>query len=256
LGLRLGLEEAARAVSNTYIRLGLNPRVILLGEGWGRRRARAVIYDLDGTLVEFRFDVAGSRRAVISRLEALGFDTRRLGPRTLTQEILEEVRRQTGRGGVRHPVEAVISLVDRELGRFELAAAERAEALPWTFEVVRETRRRGYATALVTNSGRAAVARVIDRLGLDPRLFDVVVTRNDVNNLKPAGEPLLKALEALGVPPGDALYVGDSVIDIGAARAAGVRVVSVASGLYPSEKLRAAGPDALIPSLWELLALL
>jgi pyrophosphatase PpaX len=67
------------------------------------------------------------------------------------------------------------------------------------------------------------------RLGIE-RWFDVVVTCDDTAAHKPDPEPILLALERLGVRPEDAAYVGDSPFDVGAARAAGVFAVAVSWG--------------------------
>jgi len=85
-------------------------------------------------------------------------------------------------------------------------------------------RARGLGTAIVTNSPRAAALAVTARHRIE---VDVLLTATDVEREKPAPDLVLGACERLGVVPGDALVVGDSVYDGMAARAAGARFVGL-----------------------------
>jgi len=74
--------------------------------------------------------------------------------------------------------------------------------------------------------------------------------------MKPKPDGLLKALDLLSLSKDELLYVGDSVLDIQAADAAGVRIASVATGNYSRERLGAEGADLIMSSISELPALL
>jgi HAD superfamily hydrolase (TIGR01509 family) len=85
--------------------------------------------------------------------------------------------------------------------------------------------------------------------------FGTVVTAADVGRRKPDPEGLLRAAEALGVAPARAAYVGDSVVDIRAARAAGMYAVGVLSGAGDGAVLAAACADRLVAGHRDLPAL-
>jgi HAD superfamily hydrolase (TIGR01509 family) len=87
-------------------------------------------------------------------------------------------------------------------------------------------------------------------------LFDAVLGPEDVPRPKPAPDMLLAALARLNVSASEALYIGDMVVDIETARAAGVVVWSVATGSDRADVLEKARPDRLLHSLTELPALL
>ncbi len=72
---------------------------------------------------------------------------------------------------------------------------------------------------------------------------------------KPAPDMALAALEALGVPAGETLFVGDMTIDVETARACGMAVAVVPSGSATVEELVASRPDHLLASLEEVLPL-
>ena len=79
----------------------------------------------------------------------------------------------------------------------------------------------------------------------------------DTSRHKPDPEPVLLAIEQLGGTPDEAVYVGDSPFDIGAAKAAGVFAVAVGwGGIHPDERLLAEEPDAFVRTPEELLDVL
>jgi pyrophosphatase PpaX len=104
------------------------------------------------------------------------------------------------------------------------------------------------ALGIVTSGNRARVARELEGLGLRG-LFGAVVAADDVEKRKPDPEPIVRGLELLGVPAGEAAYVGDSPEDVEMAQAAGVYVVGVPGPFPNREELKAAGPDLVCDSL-------
>jgi HAD superfamily hydrolase (TIGR01662 family) len=131
--------------------------------------------------------------------------------------------------------------------------ADATRWMPHAPELLAALASRGVALALVTNKTRAVTVALMDRLGVTPR-FRAVVAGGDAA-LKPSPEPVLRALEALGVPAEKAWMVGDAVQDIEAGRAAGCTTIAVAGGFQATERLAAAAPDHLVASLADVLAL-
>jgi HAD superfamily hydrolase (TIGR01509 family) len=83
--------------------------------------------------------------------------------------------------------------------------------------------------------------------------FDVVLSRNDVQNLKPKPDGLNLALEKLGIGKDNSMLVGDSLDDLNAAKNAGVRIMIITDGENAKEDILAAKPDHLIQCYEELL---
>ena len=109
----------------------------------------------------------------------------------------------------------------------------------------------GRKLGIVTSKRRKTAQLALDRLGIE-HYFDTIVTSDDTATHKPSPEPVLLALERLGVEPGDAAYVGDSPYDVGSARAAGVFSVAVSwGGMHNVEDA-----DAVVANTEELLAVL
>jgi pyrophosphatase PpaX len=216
---------------------------------------KAVLFDLDGTLIEFKFKVRESREAMIRFLQSEGFDVSGMTTETKTQSIFDlaesQLQSQAGLVGKGHTVGKIRGDLSSILDDFELRAFGEAKAHPGSLKVLRSISERGIKTAVVTNSGRKPVDALLGGFGFLPYLT-LIITRDEVKKLKPQPDGLLTALEKLGVNAEDALYVGDSVIDIDAAKSAHVISVAVATGLYEAEKLADRGPNYLIRNIDEL----
>ena len=86
--------------------------------------------------------------------------------------------------------------------------------------------------------------------------MDVMVGADDVEQPKPHPAPVTKALERLGAVPREALFVGDSPIDIQAGRAAGTHTAAALWGPFPRELLEKERPDHCVERVSDLTSLL
>ncbi len=105
-----------------------------------------------------------------------------------------------------------------------------APLYPGVRELLAHLRGSGLATAMVTGTARVNVAR---HLGELVPTFSAVVTADDVTHTKPHPEPYLAALRLLGIEASQAVVVENATLGIRSAKAAGIRVVAVASTLAP-----------------------
>lgn len=211
--------------------------------------AVAAIFDIDGTLVTFKFDVRGTRKALLDELKARSFDTGGLDLTTPTQQILDAAKAQVpeDRGAYEELRRSVYSILDT----FELESVASASVFPGTREALRYLKSRGVRIAVLTNSGRRAASETLSRAGLLD-CFEFVLTRDETETMKPRPEGLAKAVSILSLPKRGVYYVGDSPYDIAAAKQAGLKVVSVATGNYSEERLRKEGADYVISSISDL----
>lgn len=106
---------------------------------------------------------------------------------------------------------------------------------------------RGFAIAVVTSKARVRFERDAVVAGLTD-LIDVSVCGDDVRNAKPDPEPVLRALTLAGVPADRAILIGDTVADVGAGVAAGVRVVGAGWGYGEREVLLELGANTVLDS--------
>jgi phosphoglycolate phosphatase len=152
--------------------------------------------------------------------------------------------------------------VEATLGRFcahyeQLYAGDgsTATAFPGVLEGLRALHAAGLKLAVVTNKQRRFALQVLGRLGL-VRWFEAVVGGDTSGQRKPDPRPLHHACELLQVDSAHALMVGDSAIDVRAARAAGMPVICVPYGYNEGQDASTLECDALVPTLAQLPALL
>ena len=200
---------------------------------------RCALFDIDGTLVD----------TVELIVRALDHTFRKhLG----LQISRDELRRTIGLP-LHKQVRLFDHLVDfvpdhRAMEADEIAYYESHKHLehviPEAVQALKDAKRAGLRTALVTSKNRLELETFLPRLNVNGWV-DVVVSSSDVARPKPAPDSVLLALQKLGMLPQEALFVGDTVYDIQCAREAGVKVIAVGWGAHPVEVLRAESPDWL-----------
>ncbi|MFB6240214.1 MAG: HAD-IA family hydrolase [Gemmatimonadota bacterium] len=127
-----------------------------------------------------------------------------------------------------------------------------------SFDGARETlsrlRQRDVPLAIVTSKARRGVEMGMEACGIDPGWFDAVVTADDVERAKPHPEPVLRALRLMGEDgdPSRTVFVGDSVHDLRAGRAAAVGTGAALWGPYGRDELEAGDPDHWLEDVREL----
>lgn len=216
---------------------------------------QAVLFDLDGTLVDSAPDLADS---VAHALTAVGMPV----------PTLDEVRAYIGEGAkklihrslTRDPDGVADEALFREASElfFDHYAANlcvRSRLYPGVVATLNRLRQRGCPLACVTNKPARFTAPLLEALGLDG-FFAVSVSGDSLPEKKPHPAPLQFAASALGMTAADCTMVGDTVTDIQAARNAGMPVIAVDYGYGDPEMLVRAAPDRLVRAFDELAGLL
>lgn len=217
----------------------------------GDQAIGAAIFDLDGTLLRFNFNWKDSRQKMINWLSENGFDASGLSIRNRTAEMLDAARQQLQSESIRCSYEEVRRSIFGILEYYEIESSLNSFAFPESHSLLRKLHSAGIPLAIVTNSGRLTVDRVLKTHGFLPFL-SVVVTRNDVENMKPYPEGILKAIAELKLPGNDVVYIGDSIEDVRAARRAEVISVALAQGLYSRSELVQESPQYVFQDITEL----
>ncbi len=210
------------------------------------RIADAVLFDLDGTLIDSFPAIAASVNHVRSLhdLPPMSVEevTRHVGrgPTVLLRETV-------GVGDLRSNVEAY-----REHHPSVIQSGTRW--LPGALEMLQALHAQGIQLGICSNKPIAFTRLILAGYTYQP-LFDVVLGPEDAGRHKPAPDILRLAMARLCVTPEETLYVGDMTVDIQTARAAGVRVWVVPTGSDTVEALDAARPDRRVRDLHELAEL-
>ena len=211
---------------------------------------KAVLFDLDGTLVDSAHDLMDALNRLLTErgLHTLSLDQVKS---MIGDGVLKLIERGLAASGG-DPADAP-TLMRRFLIVYEGNAARFTRTYPGAQEVLGRLAEGGLRLGVVTNKPYAATREILDRLGL-AHFFGAVIGGDTLQERKPHPAPLLKAAEQLGVVPSETLMVGDNHHDISAARAAGMAAVAVTWGYnhVPHDKL---GADRLINSFAELFPL-
>lgn len=217
----------------------------------GVTRVRAVLLDLDGT-------IADTHELIYRCLnETAREHAGREFPRSVWQEgvglpLDQLFVRALGPSASEQPASG--TLIESYRAR-QRKYDHSVQAFPQMQATLNELRRRNVRLAVVTTKLQAISRRHLDTMGLAD-LFDVVVGWDQYSRPKPDPEPFQKALEALGVDAACAAGVGDSQVDVRAARSAGVLAVAACWGTVNRAALLAADPDLIVEQPPDLLQLL
>jgi HAD superfamily hydrolase (TIGR01549 family) len=219
-----------------------------------KRKVKAILLDLDGVIIKNTFEVNEAKRGLVGKLEKLGLDVSTISVDDTFMDIMAKAEKQVVESK-KLDLEYLKKSMSAVLDKFDFEALSRSELIGGARSVINELRRRSLKLGLVTNSGRARVKMALEKFVLSG-CFDVVVTRNDVERIKPSGESVQKTVSTLGCAPNEVAYVGDSWADVVAAKNAGVMAIAIVDGTSPKEKILQASPDAIISSLDELLGII
>jgi HAD superfamily hydrolase (TIGR01509 family) len=213
-------------------------------------RPKAVLFDLDGTLVD---TVADRIRAWQDALAEAGYPTtsEQLAPligldgRRLAREIAALAGRPIDEGRSDE--------IDKRSGERYEELNRDPRPLPGVQVLVGALEMGGIPWAIATSSRKEQVTASVAALGLAaaPRITDA----SHVRHAKPEPDLLLLAAREIGVPPGECWYIGDSTWDMVSAVAAGMIAIGVTAGsAVDAAALRSAGGAAIVSSLDELAA--
>ena len=210
-------------------------------------RLPAILFDLDGTLIDSIELILNSARYAFQKLQ---------------RECPSD---QEWLAGVGIPLFTMFARYARdEADKAALIAAYREYQTEHHDRLIRcyddvvdtvvELRRRGHEMAIVTSKSEYLAIRALNRVGL-ARQIDTIVGCDGTTRHKPDPEPVRIALHRLGYAPADAIFVGDSIHDIVAGNAAGVRSAAALWGPFDRPDLEPGNPSAWLEKISDILAL-
>jgi len=216
-------------------------------------RVKALLFDVDGTLADSDDQMV---QRLVNLLKPLHFLIPEPQALTFSRRFVMQVE---------SPGNALLGLADR-LHMDNLIAKvldQRAQrrashssypVIPGVPQMLEALSLR-YPMAVVSARNALTTHAFLEHNALEP-YFAMVVTSQTCPHTKPFPDPLLYAAHALDVPIQDCLMIGDTVVDVHAARAAGAQSLSVLCGFGTEKELRAAGTQAILPSTADLTKLL
>lgn len=221
---------------------------------WLGYRPEALLFDLDGTLVDSVPDIAMAIDAMLETLgcapagEAVVRQWVGNGAKVLVERALNHAGmrddRESSAANLRFAHACFLDNYHRENGRA-------SRLYPGVRDALRAWQRQQVSMALVTNKPIQFVPHLLESLGV-AEFFTVLLGGECVDLKKPDPQMLLLACEKLRVAPGRALMIGDSRNDVLAAQRAGMPVVAVNYGYNYDRDIALEGPDKVVADLREL----
>ena len=215
------------------------------------RPVKAVVFDLDGTLMDSKIDYEKMGNRIRELLVSRGLpepleDRRKVyrvisgGAATLREYGLPEAS-----------LEATLAEMETIMNGIELEALDAMELKPYARTVVAELHGEGIGLGVATRSHREYTLRGLKRYDM-LRFFHQVVARDDVPYPKPDPRHLLYTIRLLGVDPGDTLFIGDTTTDLQTADAAGVEFIGYWRDESWAQRLMEGGCSRIVKDLREI----
>jgi phosphoglycolate phosphatase len=210
---------------------------------------KAVLLDLDGTLLDTAPDLAAAANAMLADqgLSPLALAAVRDAIGGGIPRLVERCLRAAGVADPAPRLEPAVQSFRSHYARVNGAASRPFSGVQPALERMRAACLR---LACVTNKASAFTAPLLEKTGLAP-FFEAVVSPEQAGSRKPHPGPFLHACRALRVAPAEAAVIGDSANDAEAARAAGCRVLLVAYGYSEGRDVRSLDSDGVVATLGE-----
>jgi len=213
---------------------------------------KAVVFDLDGTLVESKINY-----------EKMGEQIKELLGRKGMSEHIEDRRKayQVIRGGAqtllefglpKENLESTLIELDQVMNNIELEALPTMKLKPNAIETIETLHGVGFKLGICTRSHREYADRTLEMYGMSD-YFQAVVARDDTPHPKPDARQLLVTIDQVGAKPEETLYIGDTTTDLTTAKNADVDFVGYWRDEQWAQRLMDGGCEKIVKDLLEII---
>ena len=182
-----------------------------------KRPIKAIVWDLDGTLIHFKIDYLRARKIAIKMLKGHGVPRHLL---TVNISILENMKFARGffekEGFSKDRIDTIIEEIDGEINKIEYEAAIDAKMINGIDQVLEFAKTKNLKQAIFTFNTTKNAEISLSKVKL-LHYFDIIVGRDNISNLKPHPDHLTHICKELKVKPNEILVIGDTIRDIEAA---------------------------------------
>ena len=206
------------------------------------------IFDMDGVLVRSAPVTIHAAQIILEEYGVVA------SPEEFTPFIGAGEARFIGGVAEAHGVSFVPEMKDKLNRKYAEIVEQELPPYPDGRLVLEELKKRGEQIALASSADMIKIKANLGAAGIPLSWFDAIASGEDAQQKKPAPDIFLAAARRLSADPGECLVIEDAVNGIEAARAAGIKVVTITS-YFSREVLEANRPDAVIDNLSELLEL-
>lgn len=210
----------------------------------------AVLFDLDGTLVETNIDFPLMKSEMLALAQQFGVDpapAKSMDILAIVQHVAETLQAR----GEAQQAQTARQQAMRKLREIEMVHSQTAREIAFAGRLIEALSSRGVKVGIVTRNCREASEASLKACGLAGDF--IMLAREDVLRTKPHPDHLLEALRLLDAQPSKSVMVGDHTMDVEAGKAAGMRTIGLLALDRPRDFFEKAQPDAVVESLQEIL---
>jgi phosphoglycolate phosphatase len=232
----------------------MNP---IIANGLRPEMFKAVIFDLDNTLIKSTIDFRAMNRAVADALLENGLPEDILDSKGRVNESIVRAYayfKTYNQDGWAEKLEADLNRVSAEV---EMARVDESRPMPGAFETLEHLKGRGIRAAILTRGSRVYTMRALRAAGMEGR-FQTIVCRDDhpLSEAKPNPLALRRVFVQLGLSSSQCLFIGDHETDLLCAKGAETPFAAVLTGAYGYDSWKGLFPEVIIESVADLPAVL
>ena len=202
-----------------------------------KKPIKAIVWDLDGTLIHFKIDFIRARREAFKILKKHGIPKQYLSMKNGTIDTITKARKIFQSNGLsRQEIDSIMILVNDKVMSIEREAALQATMIKGIDTVLEFVRKKKLKQAIYTFNTFKNTKISLERVNL-LEYFDVIAGRDAITHPKPHPDHLLYICQKLEVDPPEILVIGDNVRDIQGAINVGARSIGIISQLARKESL-------------------
>ncbi len=209
----------------------------------------SLIFDLDGTLFDTAPGLMQTMNELLARRDCgpLGLDDIKarlsFGARAIMKSALEQ-------SGLKVDADALEELFREFITHYSAIMAAMSAPYPGLIKALEQFEDDGFLMGVCTNRFEKSASALIGALGVEKH-FKTVIGQDSIGIAKPDPAPVFETLDRMGGAVRQAIFIGDSEVDVAAARAAGLPVIAVSFG-YAGVPARELGADMVIDHFDEL----
>lgn len=213
------------------------------------KRKPVVLFDFDGTIMDSEQMIIGCFAYLYQKYGNINDFTKEIQQEVFGPPLRDELKKL-------FPDQNTDVLM-KEYTEFQKALPGRhlVSTLPHTVEVLKELKKQGYVTAIVTSRLSESCETWVEDLEIE-EYFNMIVGTERYRHAKPSPDGIIEACEMLNVGHDSVVYIGDNVSDVQAGKNAGVFTIGYITNEEKREKIEAEKPNATISDITELLEIL
>jgi phosphoglycolate phosphatase len=212
---------------------------------------KAIVFDFDGTLAFLNIDFSLMRERIFDLMRGYGISDEMIQEKYLLEiidEIYEILYEKNSSDAEKFYQES-----HHILHELEMRAAQEGKLIQGAKATLRSLREKGVKVGIITRNCEDAVRRVFPDIDI---FCDIFVSRNSVKNVKPHPDHLTHVMRSLKISGGEAVMVGDHMIDVQAGKRVGMKTIGVLTGRTKKEEFEKAGADYILKEASEVCELL